>query len=185
MSTTTNIFMEKYISAFIGWNKCLIYNYNNYFFYIFFQYYTLPETLSTDHPLTLCTKKLASKTSSLRVLFINSTSGIIKPPRIRLDMGKVVHHITRQLSGKVSFNRLNNVSRFSLYSSTDIAPYLQIYEKTPLMEGTNIFTLRTGTPQHQCSSQEFQFWGPGAPTLQKVRDIWKNLGTVQSTIKIL
>ena len=37
----------------------------------------------------------------------------------------------------------------------------------------------------QCSSQEFQFWGPGAPTLQKVGDIWKNLGTVQSTIKIL
>ena len=24
---------------------------------------------------------------------------------------------------------------------------------------------------HQCSSQEFQFWGPGAPTLQKVGDI--------------
>ena len=37
----------------------------------------------------------------------------------------------------------------------------------------------------QCSSQEFLFWGPGAPTLQKVGDIWKNLGTVQSMIKIL
>ena len=37
----------------------------------------------------------------------------------------------------------------------------------------------------QCSSQEFQFWGPGAPTFQKVGDIWKNLGTVQSMIKIL